>query len=79
MRTQYRIEAIPFYTEKATHILLQEKVQALLDVGWTPLGPPFFGCEMMYQALEYWIDEPSIAIIDLKDTAGSQPRWNWQP
>jgi hypothetical protein len=52
MKTEYRIEAVRFYTDQPTHIKLQETVQPLLDAGWKLLGAPFFGPEMMYQALQ---------------------------
>ena len=59
MKRKYRIAAVGFYTEKETHIQLQDQVKPLLDMGWKLLGGPFFGPDKMYQALEMEIDEES--------------------
>ena len=48
---EYHIIAVAFHGEKATHEELQEKVQDLIDKGFEPLGRPFFGDRMMYQAM----------------------------
>jgi len=48
---EYRIVAQAFHGAKATHLDLEEKVKELLEQGYEPLGAPFNGEEMMYQAM----------------------------
>jgi hypothetical protein len=48
----YIIVAVPFYTKEATHEKLMEAVNKKMDEGYDVLGAPFFGEEMMYQAMK---------------------------
>ena len=47
----YKIVAEPFHGRTPTHESLEKKVQELVNDGYEPLGAPFFGEEMMYQAM----------------------------
>lgn len=48
---EYRIVAVPFNGDEPTHETLESKVRKLMLEGFAPLGAPFFGVEMMYQAM----------------------------
>ena len=48
---EYIIVAVPFHADAATHDDLARKVNEKLSGGYELYGPPFFGEEMMYQAM----------------------------
>jgi hypothetical protein len=48
---KYIIVAVAFYGKKRTHEELMAQVNEHIGHGYEPLGPPFMGVEMMYQAL----------------------------
>jgi len=48
---EYIIVAVPFHADAATHDELARKVNEKLNAGYELYGPPFFGEEMMYQAM----------------------------
>jgi hypothetical protein len=48
---EYTIVAVPFHGDAATHDELARKVNEKLGDGCELYGPPFFGGEMMYQAM----------------------------
>jgi len=53
MRTsvEYKIVAVPFHADAATHEQLTQRVNEHLDQGYELYGTPFLSEEMMYQAL----------------------------
>ena len=48
---EYRIIAVPFHADAATHEGLARKVNEKLSGGYELYGPPFLSEEMMYQAM----------------------------
>ena len=48
---EYTIVAVPFHDDAATNEELARKVNEKLSGGYELYGPPFFGGEMMYQAM----------------------------
>jgi hypothetical protein len=48
---EYRIVAVPFHADAATHDELARQVNLELGAGYELLGQPFLSEDMMYQAL----------------------------
>jgi hypothetical protein len=48
---EYKIVAVPFHADAATHGELARKVNEKLSDGYELYGPPFLSEEMMYQAM----------------------------
>jgi predicted dinucleotide-binding enzyme len=48
---EYLIVAVPFHADAATHDELARKVNEKIAIDYEPLGAPFLGEEMMYQAM----------------------------